>query len=606
MAYTVLARRYRSQTFDDVVGQEAIAQTLKNAIQAGRVAHAYLFTGTRGVGKTTMARILAKALNCLRSEGPTPEPCLECDSCRAIHAGDDIDVLEIDGASNTGVDNIRDLRERAQYRPARGRFKIYIIDEVHMLSAGAFNALLKILEEPPGHVKFIFATTEPHKVLATIQSRCQRFDFRSLGPDEILGQLERVLKAEGIEYEADALVQVSRLANGSMRDGLSLLDQLTSTGEALTVEQVRMVLGQGDRQGFYDLAGCVGRGDAAAVLAAADGLLRAGRTPIQIVEGLIDTFRDLMVLRCAGADSGLLVLTGQERQRLGELAEAFDTPALVYAVTALERQRWTIRNSETARALLEALLMRLTLSEHFIGVDQLAARLTGVGDAAAGPTGTTGQAGSARRGTGRSGATGGRGGGSGGVKKNAVAGPEVRCSSESEAVVSVEPDVASIRARWSAILAAFEQIDPGNASLLTAAEPVAFEQGTLSVGLDPAAVFAKNMCQARAEVVASRLSQIVGFDVKIRVVDRPSQTRPRGAGRPGASPARSVVTQKALDDPAVKTLLAGLDARVVNIESLEAVMHGADTEEGTGPDAERDSDNIVRDVEAGATPETAP
>ena len=226
MAYTVLARRYRSQTFDDVVGQDAVAQTLKNAIKTGRVAHAYLFTGTRGVGKTTMARILAKALNCLNADGPTTTPCLKCDSCVSINLGEDIDVMEIDGASNTSVDDVRQLRQNAIYRPARARYKIYIIDEVHMLSTAAFNALLKILEEPPDHVKFIFATTEPNKVLPTIQSRCQRFDFTAIDPAVIGRQLAAILKAEKIAFEDDVIVALSRLANGSMRDGLSLLDQV--------------------------------------------------------------------------------------------------------------------------------------------------------------------------------------------------------------------------------------------------------------------------------------------------------------------------------------------------------------------------------------------
>jgi DNA polymerase-3 subunit gamma/tau len=190
MAYKVLARKYRSQTFEDVIGQEPIAQTLINAIKTDRVAHAYLFTGTRGVGKTTMARILAKALNCLSSAKPTPEPCCKCQSCIAVNAGEDIDVIEIDGATNNGVDQVRELRQNAIYRPARARYKIYIIDEIHMLSVAAFNALLKILEEPPSHVKFIFATTEPNKVIATIQSRCQIFDFRNIGPAVIAGQLK--------------------------------------------------------------------------------------------------------------------------------------------------------------------------------------------------------------------------------------------------------------------------------------------------------------------------------------------------------------------------------------------------------------------------------
>ncbi|HEV58062.1 MAG TPA: DNA polymerase III subunit gamma/tau [Phycisphaerales bacterium] len=552
MAYTVLARRYRSQTFDDVVGQEPVAQTLKNAIRAGRVAHAYLFTGTRGVGKTTMARILAKALNCLRSEGPTAEPCLECDSCRAIHAGDDIDVIEIDGASNTGVDNIRQLRENALYRPARARFKIYIIDEVHMLSAGAFNALLKILEEPPDHVKFIFATTEPHKVLPTIQSRCQRFDFRSLQPAEIAGQLERILKAEQIAYEPDAVVHLARLANGSMRDALSLLDQLTSAAEPLGMDLVQSVLGQGGREELCVLLEHIAGRDGAAVLAAIDTLLKAGRTPAQLVEGLIDTLRDLMVLRCTDAGSDLLVLTDQERQRLSGLAEAFDTPALIYGITALERLRWTIRNSETARALLEASLLRLTLSEHFIGVDQLLSRLSG---APAAPTG---------------------------VKKNAIAAPAGRSSrkptptSEATTAISgtaggtdqrvavgrIEAHVDSIREQWPAILAAFKQENPANGSFLTTAEPLAFEGGVLTLGYDPTAVFARNLCEARADAVAEQLSRIMGFALRLRV----KGTAPASA--PAAAPPRSAVTQQALDDPAVKTLLAGLDASVIQIEPV--------------------------------------
>ncbi|MHC4332596.1 MAG: DNA polymerase III subunit gamma/tau, partial [Planctomycetota bacterium] len=236
MGYTVLARKYRSQTFADVVGQDPIAQTLRNAIKTGRVAHAYLFTGTRGVGKTTMARILAKALNCLNADGPTTEPCCKCDSCVAVNAGEDIDVIEIDGATNNGVEQVRELRQNVIYRPARARHKIYIIDEVHMLSVPAFNALLKTLEEPPSHVKFIFATTEPNKVIATIQSRCQRFDFNNINGKLIAEQLRSILKQEKIKYEDDLVLPLAKMANGSMRDGLSLLDRLISTGvEPLTV-----------------------------------------------------------------------------------------------------------------------------------------------------------------------------------------------------------------------------------------------------------------------------------------------------------------------------------------------------------------------------------
>ena len=340
MAYTVLARKYRSQRFDDVIGQDPISQTLKNAIKTGRVAHAYLFTGTRGVGKTTMARILAKALNCLSFDAPTEQPCCKCESCAAINIGEDIDVIEIDGASNNGVEDVRRLRENAIYRPARARFKIYIIDEVHMLSTSAFNALLKILEEPPSHIKFIFATTEPNKVIPTIQSRCQRFDFRNISAKLIAGQLASILKEEKIKYEKDLVLPLAKMANGSMRDGLSLLDRLISTGvEPLTVELLEQFLGQPNSEKVYTLIAQIGDGSAAGTLAAAEELIDTGLSEAQIVDSLIDYMRDLMVVKSAGAESELLALTAEQQKRTIELAEKFDTAGLVYNITALEKQR---------------------------------------------------------------------------------------------------------------------------------------------------------------------------------------------------------------------------------------------------------------------------
>ena len=372
MAYTVLARKYRSQSFADVIGQDAISKTLVNAIKSERVAHAYLFTGTRGVGKTTMARILAKALNCLSVDGPTPEPCCKCESCIAINIGDDIDVIEIDGASNNSVDEVRRLRENAIYRPARGRYKIYIIDEVHMLSTSAFNALLKILEEPPSHVKFIFATTEPNKVIATIQSRCQRFDFNNINPKLIAGQLKSILKQEKIKYEEDLILHLAKMANGSMRDGLSLLDRLISTGvEPLGAELLEQYLGCPNSEKVYALIEKIGDSDAAGALGAIEDLVSGGVSEVQVADSLIDYMRDLMVAKSAGADNELLVLTAEQRKRAGELAEKFDIAGLVYNITALERLRWSIKNTDTPRALLEAAILRFALSEHFLNVDEL-------------------------------------------------------------------------------------------------------------------------------------------------------------------------------------------------------------------------------------------
>src|SRR5205809_1871301 len=277
MSSLVLARKYRSTTFDEVIGQDHVARTLKKAIQSGRIAHAYLFCGTRGTGKTSTARILAKCLNCESSEGPTPEPCNKCDSCVAIARGDDIDVIEIDAASNTGVDNVRDIIENSQYRPAMSRFKVYIIDEVHMLSKSAFNALLKTLEEPPGHVKFILATTEPEKVLPTILSRCQRYDFRNIPTREIAEHLKAICKEEKIRAQDEALLLVAKAGAGSMRDALSLLDRLLSVGEKeLTVEMIEQMLGLPRTQVIFDLAQSIGEGDVKETLSRADKIITGG------------------------------------------------------------------------------------------------------------------------------------------------------------------------------------------------------------------------------------------------------------------------------------------------------------------------------------------
>ena len=374
--YTVLARKYRSQTFDDVIGQDAISQTLKNAIKTDRVAHAYLFTGTRGIGKTTMARVLAKSLNCLAVGAPTAQPCCKCDGCIAINAGDDIDVIEIDGATNNGVEQVRELRQNAIYRPARSRFKIYIIDEVHMLTVPAFNALLKILEEPPSHVKFIFATTEPNKVLPTIQSRCQRFDFSNITPGKIAEQLRSILKQEKIKFEDDLILSLAKMANGSMRDALSLLDRLISTGiEPLSASMLEEFLGCPNSEKIWNLIGRIADSDAAGTLAAIGDLVSGGVSEVQLVDSLIEYMRDLMVVKSAGLDSELLVLTDEQRKMAGELAEKFDVAALVYNITALEKLRWTIKNSDTPRALLEASLLRFALSEHFLNIDQLLSSL---------------------------------------------------------------------------------------------------------------------------------------------------------------------------------------------------------------------------------------
>jgi DNA polymerase-3 subunit gamma/tau len=368
MPYTVLARRYRSSTFDEVIGQEHVAQTLKKAIASDRIAHAYLFCGTRGTGKTSMARILAKALNCTKGEKPTPEPCNKCASCLAIARGEDMSVIEIDAASNTGVDNIREVIENA-YTRAPGRFKIYIIDEVHMLSKNAFNALLKTLEEPPEHVKFILATTEPEKVLPTILSRCQRYDFRNISTREIADHLKDVCKQEKVKADDDALLLVAKAGAGSMRDALSLLDRLLSVGEKqLSIGMIEQMLGMPRAQVIFDLAGAIGRGDVKQTLQIAGKLIADGLSVDSLVGALVDHLRNLMILRAVGPGSDMVEMPGMSDSELQKQAGQFDTVALSQDVAILEELRRSLRTTQAGRALLDATLVRLALADQFASV----------------------------------------------------------------------------------------------------------------------------------------------------------------------------------------------------------------------------------------------
>ncbi|MFO0785627.1 MAG: DNA polymerase III subunit gamma/tau [Phycisphaerales bacterium] len=353
MAYTVLARRYRSTDFDEVIGQEAIAQTLQNAIKLNRVAHAYLFCGTRGVGKTSMARVFAKALNGGKEEIDA-----------AIMAGKDTDVIEIDAASNNSVDNARELIANAAYRPLRGKKKIYIIDEVHMLSTAAFNALLKTMEEPPEHVMFILATTDPQKVPATIQSRCQRFDFRNIPASKITEHLTDVLKKEGQAAEPELVFQLAKLGNGSMRDALSLLDRLIAAGEKkLTVETLENLLGLPARELVGTLLDAIAAANPGQALEACDALLSAGISIDQILESLLERMRDLLVLAACGEKTALVELSEEARAAEAARSRKFDPASTVHMIAIVESIQRSARSSACPRALLDACVVRLALTD---------------------------------------------------------------------------------------------------------------------------------------------------------------------------------------------------------------------------------------------------
>ncbi|HEY1785377.1 MAG TPA: DNA polymerase III subunit gamma/tau [Pirellulales bacterium] len=372
--YLVVARRYRPQTFDELIGQEQVSRALAGAIVAGRVGHAYLFTGARGVGKTSAARILAKALDCVH--GPTPTPCNQCDICQSISRGSDVDVLEIDGASNRGIDEIRQLRQNVGVRPSRARFKIYIIDEVHMLTKEAFNALLKTLEEPPEHVKFIFCTTEPTKIPITILSRCQRFDFAGIRPASIQERLAQIVTAEGATAEPEALALLARRAAGSMRDSQSLLEQLLAFGhERLTVADIHAMLGTASDERLASLVRHLADRNAAGALAEFDAALADGVEVGQMLDQLLGYFRDAMTLLVGCPADTLLYTTPGQREQLSTVGGQWGLETLLAVVQILEQALSRLRTSAQGRTLAEIALVRIASLEDLENISALVAQL---------------------------------------------------------------------------------------------------------------------------------------------------------------------------------------------------------------------------------------
>ena len=358
MAYLVLARKWRPQNFVDLIGQEHVSQTLANAIRSGRIHHAFLFTGARGVGKTSAARILAKSLNC--EEGLTDQPCGSCSSCTEITSGQGMDVIEIDGASNTGVDDVRELRENIRYLPSRSRYKIFIIDEVHMLSTSAFNALLKTLEEPPEHAKFIFATTEPHKIPITILSRCQRFDFRKIPLAKIAGRLREIAAAEELAISDRSLGLIARQGEGSMRDALSTFDQvLAFCGDQVEDEAVQTLLGMVDRRLLLDTVEAILRRDSRRALDSAQRIDQLGLALRRFTQDLLEMFRAMVICKVVDEPAELLDMVGDELKEIKLLADDASLEDLQRIVTLLMKTQVELANSNAPLLTLEMSLVRL-------------------------------------------------------------------------------------------------------------------------------------------------------------------------------------------------------------------------------------------------------
>ncbi len=374
--YQALARKWRPQRFEDVVGQEGTTRTLQNAITAKRIHHAYLFTGPRGVGKTTIARIFAKALNCDSVPEPTPQPCGQCVPCKEIAAGISPDVIEIDGASNRGIDDIRELRERVRYTPTHSRYKVYYIDEVHMLTTEAFNALLKTLEEPPPHVKFLFATTEPHKVIATITSRCLRFDLRRIPMGVIAERLQRLAEAEAIAAEPGALMLIARCAEGSMRDAESILDQVVAfAGKTVGMRDVGEILGLVNDEVFWELDGAVVEGNVEAAIRVAGGVVDEGRDVRRFIEELIAHYRDLLVALSSQDPAKVLDLPDETVKKIVEVAPHFNRDQLLHIIELLAHAEEQLRYAISPQVTLEVALIKLVRSRDRVPLDAVLDRI---------------------------------------------------------------------------------------------------------------------------------------------------------------------------------------------------------------------------------------
>src|SRR5271165_5448483 len=372
MSYQVLARKYRPQKFSDVIGQEHVTRTLKNAIEQGRIAHGYIFSGHRGIGKTTVARILAMALNCRSQDHPVPEPCGLCDSCREIRAGNSVDVIEIDAATNRGIDEIRELREAARYRPARDRYKIYILDEAHQITDAAFNALLKTLEEPPGHIVFMMATTQPEDIPQTIRSRCQNFSFHAVRFDDIVTQLRSIASQENIEADDNALAMLAEAGDGSMRDALSIMDQaIASCGATLSTEIVRSLVGSVPSEVLEDVMDAVAANSSEDVLRLVDRLLVEGQSAQHFARQMLRFLRNAMVAKVAGSDSQVLQISSDERARVARVAERFSEEDLARFMQIMLRTHSDLGYKQEQRFHLELGLLKLVHAQRLLPLEEL-------------------------------------------------------------------------------------------------------------------------------------------------------------------------------------------------------------------------------------------
>jgi len=558
MSYLVLARKWRPERFADVVGQKHVVATLGAAVVSGRTAHAYLFAGPRGVGKTTVARLLAKALNCER--GPADEPCGECSSCVEIASGKSLDVIEIDGASNRKIEDARSIRETVQYAPLSGKMKVYIIDEAHMLTREAFNALLKTLEEPPAHVVFILATTEPARIPETIASRCQRFDFRRIPESSIADRLEKIAAAEGIETADGAMRLVAARADGSMRDAQSLLDQLMAAGKgSVAVEEVSEILGIPDTEVYFSMTDAVGSRDSGAALAAVTAALDSGFDPRDLIDGLVGHLRNLLLVAASGSADRLPGGGGAYAEQEGpssSLGEEELVRLLKLGIDAQSAAKWSTQPG----LILELALVRMASLDRTVDLEAVLKALA-VGSPTGAPRGSTGgptassEGAAPRSGGDRS--PGGGSGGSGGAKASAGSRPP-----RAEAAVAVEvPEADGAAAeQWENVLGRIRQAKPGLAASLADAVPTGLTGERMSLLVPNGSMFHRDQLLDRGNMTLMEraASDVFGRSLKLDLTFGPGRPPVAKEGRRRPDPLEGV------DDPMVEKVVGMFDGRIVD------------------------------------------
>ncbi|MBI4844731.1 MAG: DNA polymerase III subunit gamma/tau [Nitrospirae bacterium] len=538
MSYIVLARKWRPQSFDDLTGQETVATTFINAIKRDKIVHAYLFSGPRGVGKTSTARILSKALNCTaRQEG---EPCGKCDNCKAITAGSYVDVFEIDGASNTGVDDVRELREAVKYAPSSGKYKVYIIDEVHMLSTQAFNALLKTLEEPPPHVIFIFATTEPKKIPATILSRCQHHSFRKIPKEKIKGQLKKIIEAEGINIQDMPLDMIARAADGSMRDALTLLDQASSFSENVTEKDLQVLLGLPETEMIKSLSAAILGGDINKTLTIIKDQADRGYDLRTLTRELLEHFRNLAIIKAAEDADSLLDFSAEETEEMRRECCNVGIEPLTLILNELLRLDGEVRSALNPRYILELGLLKISFVKGMTSINEVLKALEKADGGEVKEEKPSAE------------------------KKKAEAQPlTIEDAGQVPDVCAPEAGKAEVfekESLWNSLVAHFDIQDHLLACKLAEAKAVELTERELVIGFNGGMSLLSDSITQNARAIEDILKKLSGRRLRLKIIPLPSKKTEQAQG---------ISKEKLMAEPLIQSAIKILNSSILEVRALE-------------------------------------